>query len=210
MPAHHHHSKHHGNDGFNIHGARKGTQLENVRALSNADEGISAHETVEMNVVGAEVAWNGSAGGGFVDVNDSGTHFRGSIVRDNAGAAFYFSGNSHTVTDTSIVSQPKTLLSAAWHGLRAKQVHVAQLKLTLIPGTGTAPQSERHTACPPIPIARGLIGHTSPLCHLSSMRSQVLASRGHGSVLGFDAAVDNAGAISAVLFAAAVQATECR
>lgn len=96
---------HAGNDGFNIHGHRKDIRLENVRALSNADEGISAHETVEMEVVGAEVAWNGSAAGGVADVNDSTTSYRKCIVHDNAGAGFYFSGKSHSVSDSLIYNQ---------------------------------------------------------------------------------------------------------
>ena len=100
-------ARHAGNDGFNIHGHRKGIRLENVRALSNADEGISAHETVEMEVVGAEVAWNGSAAGGVADVNDSITSYRNCIIHDNAGAAFYFSGKSHSVTDSLIFNQSK-------------------------------------------------------------------------------------------------------
>ena len=100
-------AKHAGNDGFNIHGNRKGIRLENVRALSNADEGISAHETVEMKVIGAEVAWNGSVSGGVADVNDSITSYRDCNVHDNAGAAFYFSGNSHSVSDTLIFNQSK-------------------------------------------------------------------------------------------------------
>ncbi|CAM9688990.1 unnamed protein product, partial [Discosporangium mesarthrocarpum] len=100
-------AKHAGNDGFNIHGDRKGIRLEDVRALSNADEGISAHETVEMEVVRAEVAFNGSAAGGVADVNDSVTTYRDCIVHDNAGAAFYFSGNSHAVFDSLIFNQPK-------------------------------------------------------------------------------------------------------
>ena len=98
---------HAGNDGFNIHGHRKGIRLENVRALSNADEGISAHETVEMEVIGAEVAWNGSASGGVADVNDSVTTYRDCNVHNNAGAAFFFSGKSHTVTDTLIYNQSR-------------------------------------------------------------------------------------------------------
>ena len=98
---------HAGNDGFNIHGHRKGIRLENVRALSNADEGISAHETVEMKVDRAEVAWNGSAAGGVADVNDSITNYRKCIVHNNAGAAFYFSGKSHTVADSLIFNQSR-------------------------------------------------------------------------------------------------------
>lgn len=99
---------HAGNDGFNIHGDRRGIRLENVRALSNADEGISAHETTEMEVVGAEVAWNGSAAGGVADVNESVTSYRNCVVHDNAGAAFYFSGTRHRVTDTLIFNEGKS------------------------------------------------------------------------------------------------------
>lgn len=96
---------HAGNDGFNIHGDRRGIRLENVRALSNADEGISAHETTEMDVIGAEVAWNGSAAGGVADVNESVTSYRDCIVHNNAGAAFYFAGESHRVTDSLVFEE---------------------------------------------------------------------------------------------------------
>ncbi len=98
---------HAGNDGFNIHGDRRGIRLENVRALANADEGISAHETTEMEVVRAEIAWNGSAAGGVADVNDSITSYRDCLVHDNAGAAFYFSGSSHRVHHTRIFNQSR-------------------------------------------------------------------------------------------------------
>jgi hypothetical protein len=100
-------AKYAGNDGFNIHGDRKGIRLENVKAFSNADEGISAHETVEMVVVGAEVAFNGSAAGGVADVNDCVTSYKDCVVHDNVGAAFFFSGKSHKVTDTLIYNQSK-------------------------------------------------------------------------------------------------------
>lgn len=96
-----------GNDGFNIHGNRVGIRLENVSAFSNADEGISAHETVQMDVVGAKIGWNGSAAGGVADVGDTVTTYRNCEVHDNAGAAFYFSGKSHRVTDTLIFNQSK-------------------------------------------------------------------------------------------------------
>ncbi|MFT5128006.1 MAG: hypothetical protein ACI8W8_001614 [Rhodothermales bacterium] len=100
-------AKYAGNDGFNIHGDRRGIRLENVRALSNSDEGISAHETTEMAVIGAEIAWNGSVSGGVADVNASMTRYRDCIVHDNAGAGFYFSGKSHHVTNTRIYNQAK-------------------------------------------------------------------------------------------------------
>ncbi len=98
---------HAGNDGFNIHGDRRGIRLENVRALSNADEGISAHETTQMEVVGAEVAWNGSVSGGVADVNDSVTSYEDCIVHDNAGAGFFFSGKSHRVSNSRVFNEEK-------------------------------------------------------------------------------------------------------
>jgi hypothetical protein len=98
-------ARHAANDGFNIHGRWTGIRLENVKAIANADEGISAHDDVEMEVVGAEIAWNGSAAGGVADVNRCVTSYRNCTIHDNLGAAFYFSGKSHTVTDTMIYNQ---------------------------------------------------------------------------------------------------------
>jgi len=100
-------AKYAGNDGFNIHGKWTGIRIENVRAFSNADEGISAHDDVEMSVDGAEIAWNGSTAGGVADVNRCTTSYRNCKVHDNVGAAFYFSGKSHTVTDTLIYNQTR-------------------------------------------------------------------------------------------------------
>ncbi|MBM3858691.1 MAG: hypothetical protein FJ395_03465 [Verrucomicrobia bacterium] len=94
-----------GNDGFNIHGKWIGIRLENVRAFSNGDEGISAHDDVEMSVDGAEIAWNGSTAGGVADINRCVTSYRNCRVHDNWGGAFFFSGKSHTVTDTLIYNQ---------------------------------------------------------------------------------------------------------
>ena len=99
--------KYAGNDGFNIHGHRRGIRLEKVRALSCADEGISAHETTEMEVINSEIAWNGSISGGVTDVNDAVTTYRNCIVHDNAGAAFSFTGKAHRVNDTLIYNQEK-------------------------------------------------------------------------------------------------------
>lgn len=98
-------AKYAANDGFNIHGKWIGIRLENVRAFSNADEGISAHDDVEMSVAGAEVAWNGSAAGGVADVNRCITSYSNCEIHDNLGAAFYFSGKSHSVTDCLIFNQ---------------------------------------------------------------------------------------------------------
>lgn len=98
---------HASNDGFNIHGDRVGIRLENVKAFSNCDEGISAHETVQMDVDGAEIAWNGSSDGGVADVNQSATTYKNCCVHDNVGAGFKFAGKSHSVSDTVIYNQAK-------------------------------------------------------------------------------------------------------
>jgi sialate O-acetylesterase len=99
--------KYAGNDGFNIHGHRRGIRLEKVRALSCADEGISAHETTEMEVINSEIAWNGSISGGVTDVNDAVTTYRNCIVHDNAGTAFSFTGKAHRVYDSLIYNHEK-------------------------------------------------------------------------------------------------------
>ncbi len=98
-------ARHAANDGFNIHGRWVGVRLENVKAFSNGDEGISAHDFVQMDVDGAEVAWNGSSAGGVADVNHCITTYRNCEVHHNLGAAFFFDGQTHRVTDTKIHHQ---------------------------------------------------------------------------------------------------------
>lgn len=79
--------------------------LKNIRALSNCDEGISAHDDVQMDVDGAEIAWNGSSVGGVADVDRSITTYKNCQVHDNIGGAFKLFGKSHSVTDTVIYNQ---------------------------------------------------------------------------------------------------------
>ena len=111
---------HAANDGFNIHGNRVGIRLENVKAFSNGDEGISAHETVQMDVVKSEIAWNGSDAGGVADVNDSVTSYTDCELHHNLGAAFLFDGKSHRVTNCLIHHQDKDIV------IRGKDVIVEQ------------------------------------------------------------------------------------
>jgi Right handed beta helix region len=101
---------HAANDGFNIHGHRVGIRLENVKALSNGDEGISAHETVQMDVFDSEIAWNGSAAGGVADVNDSVTTYTNCELHHNVNAAFLFDGKFHRVTNCLIHHQDKDIV----------------------------------------------------------------------------------------------------
>ncbi|MBE7498607.1 MAG: right-handed parallel beta-helix repeat-containing protein [Verrucomicrobiaceae bacterium] len=103
-------AKHAANDGFNIHGHRVGIRLENVKAFSNGDEGISAHETVQMDVFGSEIAWNGSSAGGVADVNDSVTTYTSCELHHNVNAAFFFDGKHHRVTNCLIHHQDKDIV----------------------------------------------------------------------------------------------------
>lgn len=96
---------HAANDGFNIHADRIGVRLENVKAFSNGDEGISAHETVQMDVVNSEIAWNYATG--VADVGDSITTYTNCKVHDNHAGAFYFGGKSHKVTNSEIYGHEK-------------------------------------------------------------------------------------------------------
>lgn len=104
-------ARHAANDGFNIHGHRIGIRLENVKAFSNGDEGISAHETVEMEVFDSEIAWNGSTAGGVADVNDSITSYTNCNVHHNLGAGFFFDGKSHRVTHCHIHDQTTPIVA---------------------------------------------------------------------------------------------------
>jgi len=101
---------HAANDGFNIHGHRVGIRLENVKAFSNGDEGISAHETVQMDVVDSEIAWNGSSAGGVADVGDCITTYTNCEAHHNLGAAFFFDGKSHRVTHCRIHHQTQDIV----------------------------------------------------------------------------------------------------
>ncbi len=104
-------AKYASNDGFNIHGKWTGIVIEDVKALCNGDEGISAHDEVEMKVRRAEIAWNGSTAGGVADVNQCVTSYENCVLHDNAGAAFHFSGKTHSATDCHIYNQEKDFSS---------------------------------------------------------------------------------------------------
>ena len=60
-----------------------------------------------MDVVDAEIAWNGSSAGGVADVNDSVTTYTNCKVHHNLAAAFSFAGKSHRVTNCIIHHQAR-------------------------------------------------------------------------------------------------------
>lgn len=96
-----------GNDGFNIHGSWIGIRLEDIRAECNADEGISAHDDVEMSVRNAEVSWNGSTAGGVADVGNCSTRYESCQSHDNYAAGFFFTGKQHVLEDCLIYHQQR-------------------------------------------------------------------------------------------------------
>lgn len=103
-------AKHAANDGLNIHGHRIGLRLENVKAFSNGDEDISAHETVQMDVFNSEIAWNGSSAGGVADVGDSITTYTNCELHHNVNAAFFLDGKQHRLTNCLIHHQNQDVL----------------------------------------------------------------------------------------------------
>lgn len=103
---------HAANDGFNIHGGWVGIVLEDVRALCNGDEGISAHDDIQMTVRRAEIAGNGSASGGVADVNRCVTAYEDCVLHDNVAAAFHFSGRRHTVARCRVYRQSRDIARA--------------------------------------------------------------------------------------------------
>lgn len=91
-------------------GNRLGVRLENVKAFANGDEGISAHETVQMDVVDSEIAWNGSVSGGVADVGESVTTYTNCELHHNVNAAFLLDGKSHRITSCRIHHQDKDIV----------------------------------------------------------------------------------------------------
>lgn len=98
-----------GNDGFNLHGKWKGMRLKNVKALFNGDEGISAHDQCEVEVVNAEVAYNGSIAGGIADVNESITIYRNCLIHHNRAPFHFDAAGKHEVHDSVIFANRQNL-----------------------------------------------------------------------------------------------------
>lgn len=86
-----------GNDGFNFHGVGENVRLENVTALFNGDEGISAHETYQVHATDSEVAFSGSRSGGIADVDDSETTYRNIRSHQNRTKGFHLTGKKHRI-----------------------------------------------------------------------------------------------------------------
>lgn len=96
-----------GNDGFNIHGDCRAIRLEQVRALHCADEGISAHESAEVEVEDAEIAFCGSVSGGITDVQQSVSHYTRCLVHHNRVCGFGFEQGRHRLRTCVSFGHPR-------------------------------------------------------------------------------------------------------
>lgn len=83
------------NDGFNFHGSGKNVRLEKVKAIFNADEGMSAHESYEVEVRDSETAFCGSQGGGVQDIGESVTKYINHRSHQNRAGGFQFDGTTY-------------------------------------------------------------------------------------------------------------------
>jgi hypothetical protein len=67
--------RHAGNDGFGISGKNTSLLLENISAMWNSDEGISAHGEAKVTVRDSIIVGNGSKAGGAFDVDNTVTTY---------------------------------------------------------------------------------------------------------------------------------------
>jgi hypothetical protein len=70
------------NDGFNLHGKGADLRFENIEAFNNADEGYSAHDTIESSIKGGRFRANDN---GLGNIGDSVTTIEDVDAWDNLG-----------------------------------------------------------------------------------------------------------------------------
>lgn len=91
--------RHAGNDGFGISGNNTNLLLENVRALWNSDEGISAHQGARVTVRDSVLLGNGSKAGGAFDVDNTVTSYERVLSIRNRNRPIGATNASLTITD---------------------------------------------------------------------------------------------------------------
>lgn len=91
------------NDGFNIQADSQDIRFENVVGRWNGDEGMSAHGTADVTVIGAEFYGNDN---GLCDTVMSRTRYIGLNVHDNRSIGVWFQGGDHTIINARIVDNP--------------------------------------------------------------------------------------------------------
>ena len=94
-------ARHFLNDGFNIHGKARGLLFENVEGYDCFDEGFSAHDTCEAEIVNGRFWGNEN---GIADVNAAETTYRQCEFRDNVNTDVLLIGLQHQLIDCRIVN----------------------------------------------------------------------------------------------------------
>jgi Protein of unknown function (DUF1565) len=84
-----------GNDGFNFHGDGSDILIQRCKALFNGDNGISSHETYQVDVRDSEVAFGGTMGGAVADGAETVTTYTNVRVHQCRAAAFVLIGKAH-------------------------------------------------------------------------------------------------------------------
>lgn len=95
------------NDGFNCHGSGKDVVFDGVIAIFNGDQGVSSHETYQVLVQNAEIAFNGTFGGGVTDINASVTTYRNVRIHQNRNSAFQLVGAHHVLDKVVSFGNPR-------------------------------------------------------------------------------------------------------
>jgi hypothetical protein len=91
------------NDGFNIQGDSQDIRLEDIVGRFNGDEGVSAHGTADVTVIGADLHHNDN---GLCDTVMSRTRYVGLNVHENRSVGVWFQGGDHTIVNARIVNNP--------------------------------------------------------------------------------------------------------
>jgi hypothetical protein len=68
------------------------------------DQGISSHDTGQMTIRGAEVAFCGSRAGGIADINDCVTSYSSVLLHNNRKSVLTLRGGKHDIDGMVIVA----------------------------------------------------------------------------------------------------------
>jgi hypothetical protein len=131
------------NDGCNVHGTTRSCLLENFAAIECGDDGFSAHEDAEFDIVNFVSIGNST---GLCDTVSSITRYKNVYIRDCLGYDVFFIGDSpHRMENAIIESSAARAFEVSQHVDRAQNgLSAVTLKNVLIrhtPGSGTAPAS---------------------------------------------------------------------
>ncbi len=127
------------NDGYNIHGSKRGCEFENIAAIECGDDGFSAHEDAECWIRGFVSIENST---GICDVGESKTHYRDLYIKDCVGMdVFFLDRGEHSIENALIESSAKRALFLSGPSQPMEgQLCKVRLKNVLIRRVGTPEQ----------------------------------------------------------------------